>query len=342
MADEKQNAKQFPAKFYAKHMQPGIARYENETILVDTEHMKLMMPSFIGMPVYVLHQEVKLETLKEDSHGIISNSFYNDLDGWFWVEFMATDDIAFQAIANGWSVSNAYIPTEWGGGGTWHNCPYDRQILNGKYTHLAIVPDPRYEGACILTPDEFKSYQAAQRERLTELQNSKSEGKRTMKFWKNKKEEVATVDEDTMVELQNGKSASLKEMIDAVEAKEKSDEIKNAGDQKVMVNGKEMTVTELTNAYCALKNASEEEEKKNAEADADEEAEEMTNSDEDEEKKNESDDEGEKKNSADEKKDHFKELTNAHLNAKPEVTTIETSMDKLARGKLVYGSPAKR
>ncbi|MGH9864814.1 MAG: hypothetical protein ACRD4H_05295, partial [Candidatus Acidiferrales bacterium] len=68
MADDVQNSKQFPAKFYARHMQPGIARYADETILIESEVMKRMLPSAIGKPVYVLHKDVILETLKEDMH----------------------------------------------------------------------------------------------------------------------------------------------------------------------------------------------------------------------------------------------------------------------------------
>ncbi len=336
-AEEKQNAKQFPAKFYAKHMQAGIAKYDGEkpeTIYIDLENMKRMMPSGVGKPVYVLHQEVRLETLKEDSHGLISGSFYNELDGWLWFEFMATDDIAFQAIANGWSVSNAYIPTESGPAGTWHNCPYDREILAAQFTHLAIVPDPRYEGACVFTPDEFKMYQAARREQLEELQNSKSpEGKTLMKFFKNKKEEVATVDAETMVELQNGKTVSVQEMVNAMEEKKnaeddadkkkKEDDEKKNSDQKVMVNGVEMALDDLINSYCAMKNAADEEEKKNAE---------------DEEKEKKNAEEAEKKNALEGKK-HFEELKNAHVNHKgAEVRIIETSMDKMKRGQDRYGS----
>lgn len=343
MSDVK-NAKQLPQKFYAKHMQPGICEYHNETVLVDTEHMKKMSPSGIGKPVYVLHADVVLETLKEDMHGIISGSFYNPLDGWLWFEFMAIDDIAFQAIANGWAVSNAYIPTESGEGGEWHNCKYDREILNAEFTHMAIVPDPRYEGACILTPDEFKSYQAALQQNLDELQNSKSkpEGIPKMKFFKNKKEEVTTVDAETMVELKNGKTVSIGEMTAALEKRnaedEKKEEEKKNSEQKVMVNGTEMSIDELMNAYCSLKNEKDEAEKKNAE-DSLKDEDEKENASDDEEK-----DDGEKKNSKEEapKKDHFKELKNAHTDAKTQVHTIETSMDMVARGAERYGSPKSK
>ncbi len=335
--EEKQNAKQFPAKFYAKHMQAGIAKYDKETVFIDLENMKRMMPSGVGKPVYVLHvDEINMETLKEDSHGLISGSFYNELDGWLWFEFMAMDDIAFQALGNGWSISNAYLPTKSGPAGTWHNCPYDREIIDAHFTHLAIVPKitARYEGACVFTPDEFKMYQAARRQQLAELQNSKStEGKIIMKFFKNKKEEVATVDAETMVELQNGKTVSVQEMINAMEEKKnadeeadkkkKEDDEKKNSDQKVMVNGVEMALDDLINSYCAMKNAQDDAEKKNAE---------------DEEKEKKNAEEAEKKNAL-EKKKNFDELKNAHLNGKgAEVRIVETSMDKMKRGQERYGS----
>ena len=137
------NAKQFPKCFYAKHMETGLAGYETETILIDTDNLKTMIPTFVGKPVYVRHQEVDLDTMKDKACGYVTDSFYNELDGWLWVKILITDDDGFLAIANGWSVSNAYVPTEWGAGGTHHNCPYDRKIIGGEFTHLAIVPDPR-------------------------------------------------------------------------------------------------------------------------------------------------------------------------------------------------------
>lgn len=338
--DEKKNAKQFAGKFYAKHMQPGLARYENETLLVDIEAMKKMMPTGVGKPVYVLHQDVNLDTLKEDAHGFISGSFYNDLDGWFWFEFLAIDDIAHQAISNGWKVSNAYVPTGWGEKGTWHNCDYDREVLTGEYTHLAIVPDPRYEGACILSQDDFKMYQAAQREHLNELQNSKSpnsEGKKLMKFWKNKKEEATAADPDAFMEIKNDKGetvqVTVQQMIDAVtNANKNSDDDKKEEkeNQKVMVNGEEMPLSELMNKYCDMVNKLNSDEKKNAEDDEDKDKDEKKNAEADDKK---DDEKEEKKNS----KDHFEELRNANKAALA-VMNIETSMDKVSRGKSRYGS----
>ena len=191
------NATQKPRVFYCRHMQPGIARYEKETILVDSDGMKNLIASARehSIPVYINHieGEVDLKNIKTQAAGYVSESFYNDLDGWAWFKFIAIDDQAHEAIKKGWSVSNAYLPTEWGPSGTKNNCPYNREVRNGEFTHLAIVPDPRYEGAMIYTPEEYKKYQDDARDKLAELKNSK--GKQTMfkhvaKMFKTTREEV--------------------------------------------------------------------------------------------------------------------------------------------------------
>lgn len=243
-----QNASQMPRIFYCKHMQPGIAKYENETILVDVEGMRNLIAS-VGkktIPVYIGHQNVDLKEIKEQSSGYVADSFYNELDGWAWFKMIIIDDEGHEAIKKGWAVSNAYIPTDWGNGGTKNNCPYNREVRNGEFTHLAIVPDPRYEGACIMTPDEFKNYQEVNRKKLDELKNSKE--KPMLKLFKTKREEVtgSAVDLDTSIELENGKSLTIREMVEAVVENSKKQE------QKVMVGDVEMTIEELVNAHAKL------------------------------------------------------------------------------------------
>lgn len=342
---EKQNASDFPSFYYAKHLETGLARYtyddKDETILIDGDNLKNMIPSFIGKPVYVYHQQVDLANLKEQAHGYVTESFYNELDGWLWVKVILTDDEAKQAVANGWSVSNAYVVTEWSGGGMHHNVPYDKKVVNGDFTHLAIVPNPRYEEALILNPDEFKAYQEAKRTRLAELHNSKDDnsteqkGKTMFKLFKNTKQEVTSIDADTMLEVKNDKGETsevkISDMITAVlnaKKNEADDDVKKEEEKEkvnmdtcVTVGDEEMTIGELMNRYSAMnakKNEAEEEETENAD-DKDE------------------DDKKEKENA----KDHFTELANARENAaaaKTPMPVIQTSAAMLKRGTEYYGS----
>lgn len=356
-ANEHHNASQFPKEYYCRHMQPGVCGYQDENVLVDTDAIKRMLGNdAVGKPVYILHNESsnedRLAKIKEESAGYITGSFYNELDGWGWFKLLVIDDSAHAAIQRGWKVSNAYLPTEWGSGGTKNNVRYHREVLNGQFTHLAIVPDPRYEDACIMTPEQFRAYQESKKRELAELHNAKSEsskGTTMFKLFKNQRTETSAVEADTLVELENGKTYTIGEMINAVKknseddeakmkaekeaeekknaeeaAKKKAEEMENA---MVDCGGEKMTVKELANRFSVLKNAKEEEEKKKA----------------DEEKKNAEEEEKRKKEEEEKKNSHFNSLYQAPFKAAdsaPEPVHVETAMDKVARGKQAYGSKA--
>ncbi len=349
-AAEKKNANQFPRFFYARHMQPGLAQYLTETILVDTAACKRMCATGRGKPVYIGHQNVDLKNIKQEANGYITDSFYNELDGWLWFEFMAIDDAMYQRIANGDSVSNAYIPTEWGPRGTKNNCAYDREIVNADFTHLAIVPDPRYEGAKIFTPDEFKTYQEMMRRELLELQNANDESakgnKPMFKFLKTKREEVQNPDAETQVEFKNEKgdvlNPTVKELIEVYNAKKNADDEAAAKkkaeedeEKKEKMNedteidvgdGTMVPLKEMMNVYCDMMKSKGSEMKNSAEKEAADKAA--------ADKKAAEDKAALEVKNANEKK--AEELRNANRN--PKTTTIDTSLDKVERGKQRYGS----
>lgn len=354
---------QFPRVFYCRHMQPGTCRYDDETVLVDTDAIKKMLPSGVGKPVYINHQNVKLDDLKEQAAGYITEGFYNELDGWAWFKFLAIDDECHKSIADGWSVSNAYKYTDVSGGGTKNNVPYNKEIVDGIFTHLAIVSNPRYEQAKIFTPDEFKAYQEEKKRQLVEYQNSHQpnpKGKTMFKLFKNEKKEVSTVDLDTMIELENGKSISVKEMLNAVKKNEDEDEKKEKEneDQMVDVDGEKMPLKDLVNKYTNMKknkknkkndgNEGEDEDgdeedcknkrsRKNAD-DEDDDAEEKMKAKAKKEKENAEKDEEEKKNSNGRDIKYFNELRNAHERGleSGEIQSIASPGSALERGKTRY------
>lgn len=353
MQPQLQNASGFPQVYYARHMESGLCAYENEKILVDADTMKKMASSFAGKPVYVQHQTVDLKSLQEDADGYVADCFYNEVDGWLWSKIIIVSDAGKKAVSKGWSVSNAYIPTSWSGTGSHHNFDYNRKIGDAEFTHLAIVPDPRYENAKIFTMEEYKKYNEGKRKEIDELRNSKR--KPAMKFWKTEKKEVAPadIDDETVVELRNGKTITVKE-IDAALAEAAADPLL----QKIA-------------QYEALENAKKAKSKKNADDDkeidedeVEEDGAEKFNA-EDEEmlkkltekknksmKKNESEDDEdgkkEKKNDlSDEEKaaalKKFNEINNAKDKAKyaGPVQHIDLDVDQLKRGQECYGSTTK-
>lgn len=144
-------------KAFIKHLQPGVVRYENEdgsftTYLLELDGIAAMRPTAAGIPVVGKSggfDHVQVEPGKKYD-GVVLDSVWDGESGW---EAFNADELnasTAQACEKGMQASCAYIPTETDGTpGLWHNIPYDEKILNGRYTHVAVVPNPRYEGATI-------------------------------------------------------------------------------------------------------------------------------------------------------------------------------------------------
>ncbi|MGB2578979.1 hypothetical protein AAIR98_000898 [Elusimicrobium simillimum] len=338
------NAKQEPKVYYCKHIAAGVCGYEDETILITNDTLKKMDATFAGKPVYVDHQKVQLETLQQDADGYVAESFFLPEDGCHWAKFIVVSDKGHEAVDKGFAVSNAYIPESFGVGGEWHNIKYNREITDGYYTHLALVANPRYEEAEIMTPEDFKAYKEAKRAQLNQLQNSKDDAKEKKSmanpFKLFTRKEVTNSEElsEAMVELKDGKTMSIKEIINAVEEtkkeeeKEKEDK-KNEEEvlsKKIKVNGEEITVKELIDCYEASMENEEEVEEEEVVVKKD-----KKNTDKEEEKE-----EDEKKDKKNSKLSHFDALLNAaeKHNAKKDGIVIDTVDRKLARGQERYGS----
>lgn len=219
------NSKDFPKRYFARHIKEGLVHYRgkdgsDELYLVKDDALKKMNPSFEGKPIYIRHvDEVNMDTLKQDAVGYVVKSFYNEFDGAWWAEIIA-DDEAQSYIEKGWAVSNAYLPTELGSGGVYHDIDYLKEVKGGEYEHLAIVDNPRYEEAVIMTPEEFKAFNEGRKAELEKLKNSK---------------ENEMLSEEDKKELLNSLKNSLADMIkdtvkNAMEEK-KEEDMKNAEDE---------------------------------------------------------------------------------------------------------------
>lgn len=172
-----ENSKNFPKRYFARHIKEGLVHYlengEDRLYLVTNDALIKMNASFEGKPIYIRHvEEVDLEKMKEQAVGYVVKSFYNEFDGAWWAEIIA-DDEAQGYIEKGWAVSNAYLPTELGSSGESHDIHYEKEVKNGVYEHLAIVNNPRYEEAVIMTPEEFKEFNEGRKTELEKLKNSK-------------------------------------------------------------------------------------------------------------------------------------------------------------------------
>lgn len=138
--------------FQSRFLQAGLVKYSFGVCLLTKETINKFVNSFIGCPVRIDHKDITDENAKDERVGVVSDIWFNDGDGWFWCKGVIFDDKAIDLIKNGYNVSCQYEITEYSDNieNKLHNgIPYDKEILNGKFEHLAIVDNPRYEGALI-------------------------------------------------------------------------------------------------------------------------------------------------------------------------------------------------
>lgn len=138
--------------FRARILQAGLVKYSFGVCLLEKETIDKFIYEFIGCPVIIDHKDVTEENAKEERVGVISRVWFDQMDGWFWVEGVIFDEKAISLINDGYNVSCQYEISEYANNVTdkLHNGnKYDKVILNGKPEHLAIVKNPRYENAMI-------------------------------------------------------------------------------------------------------------------------------------------------------------------------------------------------
>lgn len=348
--------------YYGMHFYPGCAEYaepdkEPYRVLLVENTLRSMDQSFAGRPIFVHHvEEVEpdLNELRKEADGWVIESFYNAADGKHWVKFIVVSEKAEKAIKNGMRLSNCYLPTSFGPGGTWNGIEYSREVTGGEYDHLAIVPNPRYEESIILTPDEFKAYNEQNFIEVKKIANNSGEKKSMslLNFFKKQKVDNSADLSAMSVMLPKSKIEIeiMKLVNDADEKEMKKDEpVIAQGHHLVDCMGKTMTVNDLVEAHkkvCEEMNAMKNDEE--ADQDEGEASEAMANEDtsEDEAAKKKALElaEHEAKEIAEEKKKNALEkanlLRNAHLNAKFEKETpaVSTTISQVLRGKELLGS----
>ena len=167
----------------------GYSDVDDGVYLLRKETLEKMLPSIIGRPVVIDHQKITKENIES-------------LSGQFDCTILITDKETAEKIKSGDNkVSSAYTVTEFGGGGRYSGIEYDAEILDGTFTHLAIVDNPRYPDGKIL------------------INNLTTKNKGVTMFFKlNKQNEDETkeqkVNEEDLIEI-DGDKVELKDLIDA-------------------------------------------------------------------------------------------------------------------------------
>jgi hypothetical protein len=330
--------KNWPKEYDCSFIEPGLINYDDMgagTALVRKEALDKMANSFKGRPVlFRKHGEATPENFEEIACGIVNEVYFNSSDGWYHAKFFVWDDATKTGIESGkFSVSCAYVPSETKlDGGIYNNIDYDMEVINGEYTHLAIVENPRYNGAKIFVNSRTggKVMKEKVKKVLADLTNSLEEifGKDKTEMKNTEASAAIGARLDTIISLLN-ELKNVDEDDDVEKKKKLEEEKKNAEDEEK----KKKEDEEKKNAEDEKKKKKEDEEKKNAE-------DEEKKKKEDEEKKNAEDEEKKKKEEDEKKNAHFNSLKEkaSSRGGKDGEFKLETKEDRRVAGKLKYGS----
>lgn len=330
--DNNQKNEDVPTRYRAEFIEPGIISYEDINagkVFVSREALDRMRESFIGKPVvnvehidYEMIDAFKLndEDSKSKADGIVAAVGKLE-NGWDYADLLIWNKETKKNIdKNGFTVSCSYVPTEIDGKGAYHGIDYDEEVVNGKYTHMAIVATPRYE--------KSKIYQNAKGgyKVIFKLIGKKKENKKNAdppedKEKKENKEEETIDINNAMIETENGEQIPMDEMIKnwkKTKENECGPKKMNMTDE-VDVDGKKVSVKDLYDNW----------KKSNSEPATDDKLEKVVDDT--------------KQNSKPpttkepEKNNNFRKIENAAGKENPAKINILTKEDRLKRGQQRYG-----
>lgn len=249
------NDKQWPNLYSCRFLEAGIVSYQDSKdgiLRLTKETIDKMAPSFIGKPVLINHKKVGPENFKEEAVGYVINVKFNPNDAWFYCDFLIINEKAREVIEKqNYSVSCAYNVISGKEGGSYHDIPYDGEITDGAFTHLALVENPRYEDSKISKqlPEMLVNDKAAHF--ITNKEEVDMNIKELVNSIFNKKAD-GTKENITPVVMLNGKEYPLAAVLEAVQEKFNGQgEMKGVmaqDDMIVDVNGHSYSIGEAKNA----------------------------------------------------------------------------------------------
>lgn len=259
----------FPKPVTFKYIQPGLVGYEymnggnGATVLVTKNALDKMLAdpekTIIGKPVInEAHREVSPDDYRNGgAAGTVIDAWYEPADGWYYCDALIWDEDTRRNLSNNdYSVSCEYTSlAPWGPAGTLNQIPYDKEVKDGRYKHLAVVASPRYEAAQLMNSTGGSTMMKL----LQWLKKDTGEVRNSVE-----------VDARTAIEI-DGKEVPLENAVtawkeqEAAKAKAAAEllAIKNSkvltDSDTVTIDGKQVTVSALKNALDAqAKNASDE------------------------------------------------------------------------------------
>jgi Uncharacterized protein conserved in bacteria (DUF2213) len=244
----------WPNVYTCRFLEDGIVMYkemgkDGTMAYLTNETIEKMASSFIGKPVCIDHQKITKDNYEElRKNGTIVGNVIgvrkNAKDGWWWADFIVDTEAGRKRIDKEKDkVSCAYMVNDTTKGGLWHDIPYNVEIIDGFFTHLALVENPRYEGANI--EEQLPAMLVNDKTAHLITYEEGKDMKNVLEFFQslgNKKEKV-----DLTVAI-NGKEMPLSEVLETLMT-ETIKNTKTTAPEKIKVGDKEYTVEEVVNGF---------------------------------------------------------------------------------------------
>lgn len=139
-------------KFVSRFIEAGVAHYQEfGDILITKETLDKFIHTMVGCPLIINHKEITDKNADKERVGVISNVWFNDMDGWYYCDGIIWDLQAIDLVKNqGWSVSCTYDFVSDNLEKTHNGKQISMEFIDGEFLHLALVNNPRYERANIV------------------------------------------------------------------------------------------------------------------------------------------------------------------------------------------------
>lgn len=249
------NESQWPKTYTRKFLEPGMVDYTDMgmgILYLGKETIDLMIPSFIDKPVVIKHQEVTPGNFQDIAVGYIKSIYFNPQDLWYYVDYLITKDEGHEKMEAGWGVSCAYKVGRLGNGGKRNNVDYEGEIIHGEGEHLALVQNPRYEQCLmIVNGKEGILYNEISFSNRT-LKNQTEDNEMRFNFF-GKKDDKGFKG-DTMVDLGNGKKATLADVIAFNNSLQDKHEI-DGSEEVTLANGTKIKLEDAVKNFVAQNKA---------------------------------------------------------------------------------------
>lgn len=138
-------------RFRCEFIEPGFVSYDDVPgcgmELLRKNAIEASLQSAIGMALTIGHVPTKTPIPANKIHGRIDKVGYDERTNWFFCEGTVDTDQARNELRAGKKGSVGFIVLETGPGGRDHNITYTQELSRLNFHHLAIVDNPRYDGA---------------------------------------------------------------------------------------------------------------------------------------------------------------------------------------------------